>query len=77
MRPIHEIALAVSDDWKNPNYAALPYLDAMSDLTSVRDKYYADSARSVLVYFLANASTWRGPVAKAIKAEIKTMLHAA
>ena len=30
-----------------------------------------DSGRSIVRYFLGNAGTWRGDVAKAIKAELK------
>jgi hypothetical protein len=30
-----------------------------------------DSAKSIIVYFLANASTFRGPEAKGLKLELK------
>jgi hypothetical protein len=40
------------------------------------DHYYADDARSIVIYFLSNASSWRGPVAKAVKAELKRRLNA-
>lgn len=70
-RSIYEIAKEIRRDWKNVNYAARPYLDAMSSLVSLDSHYGADSAQSVVAYFLANAQTWRGPVAKRIKAELK------
>jgi hypothetical protein len=36
-----------------------------------------DSARSVVLYFLSNASSWRGDVAKRVKAELKAHLKGA
>jgi len=73
-RPLHEIAREIRRDWgAKVNYAAKPYLEAMSCLDSIRDNYYNDSAHSVVLYFLANASTWRGETAKRIKAELKAM----
>jgi hypothetical protein len=33
-----------------------------------------DTARSVVLYFLSNATTWRGPKAKEIKKELKAMM---
>lgn len=74
MRTLREIASDIYDDWEKVNYAAEPYLDAMSDLESVNDSYFQDSGRSVVRYFLANASTWKGDVAKQIKKELKGML---
>lgn len=64
---------AIKADWKNVNYAAKPYLDAMACLGSVNEPYYEDSGKSVVLYFLANAGSWRGEVAKAVKAELKAM----
>ena len=60
MRPLHEIAREIRKDWKKINYAAAPYLDAMSSLGSINDKYHYDSGKSVVLYFLSNASSWRG-----------------
>jgi hypothetical protein len=74
VRPLGEIAGDIRRDWKNVNYAAKPYLDAMLSLNSINDNFYADDGRSIVAYFLSNASTWRGPVAKAIKAELNAML---
>ena len=74
MRPLYEIAREIRRDWTNVNYAAVPYLSAMSELSSLNDKFIFDSGRSVVSYFLANASTWRGDTAKRVKAELKAML---
>lgn len=74
MRKVSEIAQEISQDWKNINYGAKPYLDAMHTMTNVTDKYIADSGPSVIRYFLANASTWRGENAKRIKKELNDMI---
>lgn len=73
VRPLYEIATEISDDWKKVNYAAIPYLEAMQSLDSIEDKYIMDSGRSIVAYFLCNASSWRGTKAKEIKAELKQM----
>lgn len=73
MRPIYEIAREIRKDWAKVNFAAEPYLKAMECLDSIDDNYYYDSAKSVVLYFLCNASTWRGETAKRIKAELKAM----
>ena len=73
-RPLSNIAHDIRRDWKNVNFAAKPYLAAMFDLDTVQDMYMYDSAKSIVQYFLANASTWRGPVAKLIKTELKLMV---
>ncbi len=54
--------------------AAYPYLDAMLDLGSIGERYGHDSGKSIVLYFLANAGTWRGDNAKRIKAELKELL---
>lgn len=72
-RSLSTIAAEISKTWANVNFAARPYLSAMRQLDSVTDSYGMDSARSVVTYFLGNASTWRGPDAKRIKAELKTL----
>lgn len=73
-RPLNAIAADIAKDWRNVNYAAKPYLDAMFSLNSINDRFYMDSADSVVRYFLSNATTWRGDKARAIKAELKGML---
>ena len=70
-RPIYEIAREIRREWHNVNYAAKPYLAAMSSLADCCDDYGAESARSVILYFLSNAASWRGEAAKRIKNELK------
>ena len=74
MRPIYEIAGDIRSDWSKVSPYAEPYLEAMEDLDSVEDRYFLDSARSVINYFLANASGWKGDVAREIKKELKGMV---
>jgi hypothetical protein len=73
-RPLHEIARDIRRDWKNVHFAAVPYLQAMSQLDSVNDSYFEDDGAYIVRYFLSNSNSWRGPVAKEIKAELKAML---
>jgi hypothetical protein len=72
-RPIHAIADEIIRDWKKPYFGAVPYLGAMRFLHTVEDSYGYDDARSVILYFMANATTWRGAKAREIKAELKAM----
>lgn len=73
-RSLSTIAREIRSDWKKPYFGAVPYLDAMLTLNSIKDNYYYDSGRSIVVYFLANANTYRGETAKRIKLELKSIL---
>jgi hypothetical protein len=77
-RKIYQIAGDIVEDWetlgKGVHFAARPYLGAMLRLESINDSYDADSAQSIVRYFLSNASSYRGARAKALKAELKAML---
>jgi hypothetical protein len=72
-RSLRTIQQEIRANWPNVNFAAKPYLDAMWHLDTMKDYYYNDDAKSIVLYFLANAGTWRGEVAKRIKAELKAM----
>lgn len=74
-RKVNEIAKEIRSDWTKVNYGAVPYLDAMDEIESVRSMYYQDSVSSVVRYFLANATTWRGEVARRIKKELNEMIE--
>jgi hypothetical protein len=43
-------------------------------LRDVTDAYGYDNGRSIVMYFLANANTWRGETARRVKAELKALL---
>ena len=71
---LNEIAGLIYENWANVNYAAAPYLKVMAILENIGDDYYFDSGRLVVMYFLLNASSFRGEAAKAIKAELNRRL---
>jgi hypothetical protein len=73
VRPLHVIARDIYQAWPKVNYAAKPYLEAMRDLSSINDRYGYDDARSIVLYFLSNASSFRGDTAKILKLELKTI----
>jgi hypothetical protein len=73
-RPLWEIAEDIHATWPEPYFGARPYLEALSDLNSIEEMYGLDSARSIVLYFLSNAQTWRGPEARRIKAELKSLV---
>ena len=73
-RTLREIAREIRLNWARVNYAAEPYLQAMSSLESVSDRYYFDTGRDIVLRFLSNASSWRGESARRIKAELRAMI---
>jgi len=72
-RSIKTIAQDIQNDWKNLSPYAKPYLDAMLTLENITDHYYMDDAKSIVLYFLANAQGWRGETARKIKQELKDL----
>ena len=71
-RTIGSIAQEIRRDWgPKVNYAAKPYLDAMLYLRDSTSMHGADDAKSVVIYFLANASSYRTVNAKRLKTELK------
>lgn len=72
-RKLCDIAAEINEDWENVYFGAVPYLQAMTTLHTIKDEYGMDSAESIVIYFLSNASTWRGEVARRIKKELKAM----
>jgi hypothetical protein len=79
-RTLHDIAKEIQSDWNNVYFGAKPYLMAMLEGKNVtqanisKEKFYLDSYRSVVAYFLSNATTWRGDVARRIKLELNSMI---
>ena len=71
---ISQIAGLIQIDWKNVNFGAKPYLDAMFSLTTINDKYGCDEGRSIVAYFLCNASQWKGDFAKACKKHLNKLI---
>ena len=74
-RSLNDISREIRLDWGGKvNFAAKPYLAAMMGMGDINEQYGYDSGRSIVLYFLSNAATWRGDVAKRVKAELKAML---
>jgi hypothetical protein len=73
-RSINAIAAEIRKTWKKVNFGAVPYLQAMQSIESVNDSYGQESAKSIVLYFLSNASTWRGDDARRIKKELNAMI---
>jgi hypothetical protein len=73
-RPLSVIAREITADWKKPYFGAVPYLDAMRTMNQVTEPFGADSGESIVLYFLSNATTWRGEIARRVKAELKEIL---
>lgn len=76
-RPLFEIAAEIRADWSKTKsgvwFGAVPYLDAMETLETVDDHYGLDTGKYIVDYFLANAQTWRGEVARRVKKELKAL----
>jgi len=68
---LSQIAREVRKHWKKVYFGAVPYLEAMETMRSVDDDYGCDSGRDIVARFLSNANSFRGPVARAIKDELK------
>jgi hypothetical protein len=73
-RSLHDIAFEIRSSWPRMYFGARPHVEAMQSLCDVTDKYGYEDGRSIVRYFLANAGTWRGDVARRVKAELKGML---
>jgi hypothetical protein len=73
-RSLSTIAKEIRQTWPKVNYAAEPYLEAMGALDTVSDSFGLDHGDSVVLYFLSNATSWRGDDARRIKAELKGLV---
>ena len=74
-RRLATIAHSILKAWPLMPENARVYVTAMRSLDSIKDKYGADDARGIVLYFLSNAATWRGEDARRIKAELKEMVR--
>ena len=65
------LARVIKNDWKKVYFGAVPYLNAMFSLNHILDNYGFDDGKDIVLYFLSNATTWRGETARVVKAELK------
>lgn len=77
-RSLSAVAREIVADYRSKgkpvHYSAAPYVEAMLSLRDLNDSFGYDDARSVVMYALSNLSTWRGPVATRVKAELRAAL---
>ena len=75
-RTFQQIAREIKQVWPKVYFGAVPYLDALLELDTTDPKaaYYFDTAKDMVLYFLANAQTFRGADARRLKAELKSMI---
>ena len=71
---LRRLAYLIKANWPKVYFGAKPYLDAMTSLETVSDAYGCDDGRSIVRYFLVNATTWRGDIARKVKAELQRRL---
>lgn len=74
-RPVYKIAEEILNDWTAPHFAARPYLAAMLTINNELENYGQDSAKTVILYFLSNAATYRGSRAKELKKELQKLIN--
>ena len=74
---ISQVTLLIYTNWRNVNFGAKPYLQAMFSLNKITDEYFQDRGTEIVARFLCNASTWKGEFAREIKKELKRRLKGA
>lgn len=73
-RSFTKIVEEIAREWPKMSPYAKPYFDAMRSMNSVDDNYFNDSGKSIVLYFLSNAASWRGEAARRIKAELNQLV---
>lgn len=61
---------------KEVPYNLVPYLDALRQMDSADDVYGVESGKSIIAYALSNMTSYKGPTARAVKAELKRRMTA-
>ena len=81
-RPLNTIAAEILSQWpiekrRTTGFMlfSMPYVEAMLSLQSINDDYGLDPADDIVIRFLSNAASWRGEVARRIKAELNLHLE--
>lgn len=74
LRSLNVIFNEVDQSWTNPYFGAVPYIRALKSLDNLNDMFVNDKAVDLVRYFLSNAQTWKGVVARRIKKELKQMI---
>lgn len=78
-RLLSVIADEIREDWdkigEEVSPHAEPYLQVMETLSYINDSFGQESGKSIVLYFLSNATHWRGDVARRVKAELRGLLE--
>lgn len=76
MRTFKQIMQEIEKLWANPYFGAVPYIEALKtlDTSDKKASYLFEKAESLVPYLLCNMSTFRGPDARRIKAELKSLI---
>lgn len=75
-RPLYEIGAEIKRDWgRRMNGAAAPYVDGLCEVNGPTDRWALETGADAIQGFLNNAQTWRGEVARRVKAELKEILQ--
>jgi len=73
-RPLSEIAHEIQKEWRSLSFAAVTPVAAMHHLRHIDDRYAGNPARAVVRDFLGCSTSWTGPTARRIKAELVGLL---
>ena len=73
---IYEICTVIRMSWANVYFGAKPYISAMASIQDINERFIAEDGRTQVAYFLANATQWKGPVARIVKKELNKRLKA-
>lgn len=74
-KTLGELKCIITRDWKNVNFGAKPYLDTFNQIDET-GHYGMDGWKEMVLYFLCNASSWKGETAKAVKKELNRRVKA-
>lgn len=77
-RPIGDIVTDIGAEWgeKLPTvgYAAKPYIDALTNVSTADDMYGAEKAEHLVRYLLSNLAQFKGQRARELKEELRAHL---
>ena len=80
MRNLNTIAAEIHTSWRQRPPSsftlahAMPYLEAMKEIRTVKDTYGLETGDDIVMRFLVNAAYWRGDDARRLKAELNEHL---
>jgi hypothetical protein len=76
---LSELAEMAYNDWpaaRSENHPAGAYLVPLLGLENLQSRYGVERGEGLVRYFLANAGSWRGEIAREVKRELRRRLDA-